>query len=321
MKRLAILAAFLIPMAGIADPISGGGGSGGTDSSTVTNIVDDILTDGGYTTPTAVTNIASPLITAATNGLASVTFVQSATNGFVKATITNGLVTAAITNGLSTTTFATSLTNSLATTNYVRTLTNGFVTASITNGLGGGGTAAALYPGFTMAVGQQDWMGWTQTGGSTTNNACTPPGYVFNDSIGDWPTWAWWTSYNTVQDKYVHAYVTIPQNAAGWGSSTAMVVRVIGNTTNNYVNFSVYRSPDLVPAFTTNGLIGLNGSQSTKLYVIMTNQLPSTLQDFTTYPGYHDFKDRQFRVRADVFCVASNYIGNPEVFVNWRSAP
>ncbi len=90
-----------------------------------------------------------------TNGLATVSYVNSVTNGLVTANITNGLatvsyvniatnglVTASITNGLATTNFVlsqnyatTSVTNGLATIAYVNTATNGFVGATITNGL------------------------------------------------------------------------------------------------------------------------------------------------------------------------------------------
>ncbi len=90
-----------------------------------------------------------------TNGLATLAYVNSSTNGFVTAAITNGLattnyvrtatngfVTAAITNGLATTNFILSqnyvtatVTNGLATLAYVNSSTNGFVTAAITNGL------------------------------------------------------------------------------------------------------------------------------------------------------------------------------------------
>ena len=89
------------------------------------------------------------LTVSSTNGLATIDYVNSATNGLVTASITNGLATtnfvlslgyatADVTNGL----VGADITNGLATTNFVTSqgyvtalATNGFVTASVTNGL------------------------------------------------------------------------------------------------------------------------------------------------------------------------------------------
>lgn len=98
-----------------------------------------------------------------TNGFATIAFVQSATNGFVDATITNGVIfnnrLVSASNSIvalipSTNGFVTaSITNGLATTNYAASLvqaTNGFVTAAITNGLAT--TNYVLAQGFLQTV-------------------------------------------------------------------------------------------------------------------------------------------------------------------------
>jgi len=68
-----------------------------------------------------------------TNGLATVAYVNSATNGFVTAGVTNGLATVAYVNSATNGFVTASVTNGLATTAYVTG--QGYVTSTVTNGL------------------------------------------------------------------------------------------------------------------------------------------------------------------------------------------
>jgi hypothetical protein len=119
--------------------------------------------------------VSQNYVTAAvTNGLATISYVNAATNGFVTAGTTNGLAT---TNFVTSQSYVTaSVTNGLATISYVNTATNGLVTAAVTNGLAT--TNFVTSQGFVTSAATNGLVTASITNGLATTNFVTSQGYV-----------------------------------------------------------------------------------------------------------------------------------------------
>jgi hypothetical protein len=210
---------------------------------------------------------------AVTNGLASVAYVNSSTNGFVSAAITNGLATLNYVNAATNGFVTAAVTNGLATIGYVNTLTNGFVTATITNGFAT--TNFVLAQGYLTAAATNGFVSASITNGLASTNFVLSQGFVTGSITNGLVNIVY---LNAATNGFVSATITN-------GLATTNYVRTATNgfvsasVTNGLATTNFVLSQGYLTAVVTNGLATVayvNASTNGFVSATITNGLATT---------------------------------------------
>ena len=170
----------------------------------------------------------------------------------------------------------------LASINPAVVVTNGGFTiiSGTTTGLVSNGGSVTIVSGSSMTTGSvwtisadvNDWA-WG-TGGSTVSNAIVPV-YYFNRTAARTVRGLGWTSSSTnaLQDRYAATLLYNLDDAIDWGSSTAMVIRIMASSTSALTNKFDFRitAPNGTQ-FSTNS-ITVTAADTEQGLVILTNNV------------------------------------------------
>ena len=170
----------------------------------------------------------------------------------------------------------------LASINPAVVVTNGGFTiiSGTTTGLVSNGGSVTIVSGSSMTTGSvwtisadvNDWA-WG-TGGSTVSNAIVPV-YYFNRTAARTVRGLGWTSSSTnaLQDRYAATLLHNLDDAIDWGSSTAMVIRIMASSTSALTNKFDFRitAPNGTQ-FSTNS-ITVTAADTEQGLVILTNNV------------------------------------------------
>lgn len=289
MRYLTIVLVLATPLAVLGGGYGGGGGGGLTSGDVTPGFLEGTNYAG---------TVAGDVAEAGTNYANSVFDLTPATN---YSDAVAGAVAEAGTN------YAASLSTDLTpATNYTDTIAGDVAEAATnyTDSMAGGIALA----GSELAIDASDWFGWEAAEGSRIgSNACVAVGWSTANATNNIKSgYAWYSTQEALQDKYMYSRLRIPSYATALTGMTIRVMSTTNDVAQNYIDFLMADGSG--NTFLTNNLVGANSNVWTEYYIDEAHI--GAMTNLTARPAYS--------VRADSHVAVTNYINFPEVEALWR---